>query len=290
MEEIAQNTADAIVENAEEINQFTQYFQGRLPGVLDFALKIIIIAILFFVCRKLIKVVLRILEKSFERAEMEPASAHFTLSVVQAILYVILAAILATCLGVSGASIAALLGSMGVGVVLALRESLSNIAGGFILLFMKPFVSGDYIHEDSNGNEGTVVKIDLFYTTLLTVDNRTVCIPNGIVANSSLTNISRQDKRQLREKVSISYRAGIEQAKEVLEKILDEDASILKDEKIEVVVESLGDHGVVLGWHAWVKPQEYFPAKWRITEAIKYRFDKEGIDIPYQQLEVSIRR
>lgn len=290
MEEIAQNTADAIVENAEEINQFTQYFQGKLPGVLDFALKIIIIAILFFVCRKLIKVVVKILEKSFERAEMEPASAHFTLSVIQAILYVILAAILATCLGVSGASIAALLGSMGVGVVLALRESLSNIAGGFILLFMKPFVSGDYIHEDSNGNEGTVVKIDLFYTTLLTVDNRTVCIPNGIMANSSLTNISKQDKRQLREKVSISYRADIEQAKKVLEKILDEDVSILKDEKIEVVVESLGDHGVVLGWHAWVKPQEYFPTKWRITETIKYRFDKEGIDIPYQQLEVSIRR
>ncbi|MDY2819999.1 MAG: mechanosensitive ion channel family protein, partial [Hominisplanchenecus sp.] len=228
MEEIAQSTADAIVENAEEINQFTQYFQGKLPGALDFALKLIIVAILFFICRKLIKIILKILERSFERAEMETASAHFTLSVIQAILYVILAAILATCLGVSGASVAALLGSMGVGVVLALRESLSNIAGGFILLFMKPFVSGDYIHEDSNGNEGTVVRIDLFYTTLVTVDNRTVCIPNGIMANSSLTNISKQDKRQLREKVCISYRADIEEARQVLMKILEKDVSVMK--------------------------------------------------------------
>lgn len=290
MEEIAQSTADAIVENAEEINQFTQYFQGKLPGALDFALKLIIVAILFFICRKLIKIILKILERSFERAEMETASAHFTLSVIQAILYVILAAILATCLGVSGASVAALLGSMGVGVVLALRESLSNIAGGFILLFMKPFVSGDYIHEDSNGNEGTVVRIDLFYTTLLTVDNRTVCIPNGIMANSSLTNISKQDKRQLREKLCISYRADIEEARQVLMKILEKDVSVLKEEKFEVVVENLGDHGVLLGWHAWVKPQDYFPARWRITEEIKYQFDEKGIDIPYQQLEVSIRR
>lgn len=156
-------------------------------------------------------------------------------------------------------------------------------------MFMKPFVSGDYIHEDTNGNEGTVVKIDLFYTTLLTVDNRTVCIPNGIMTNSSLTNISRQDKRQLREKVSISYRADIEQAKNTLRVILDEEESILKEEPIEVVVDSLGDHGVILAWHAWVKPQDYFPTKWRITEEIKYKFDAQGIEIPYQQLEVLVR-
>ena len=197
---------------------------------------------------------------------------------------------MATFLGVSGASVAALIGSMGVGVVLALKESLSNIAGGFILLFMKPFVSGDYIHEDTHGNEGTVVKVDLFYTTLLTIDNRTVSIPNGIITNSSLTNISKQDKRQLREKVGISYRNDINEARKVLLAILQKDAAILKEEKMEVVVESLGDSGVILGWHAWVRPQDYFPAKWRITEEIKYRFDENQIEIPYQQIDVKISR
>lgn len=94
---------------------------------------------------------------------------------------------------------------------------------------MKPFVSGDYIHEDTHGNEGTVVKVDLFYTTLLTIDNRTVSIPNGIITNSSLTNISKQDKRQLREKVGISYRNDINEARKVLLAILQKDAAILKE-------------------------------------------------------------
>ena len=204
MEQIAENTADSLTESVKEVNQFTQYFQGKMPGLMDLGIKLVIVLIAFFVCRKIIQLILKIFGRSFERAGMEAASAHFTLSIMKAIMYVMVVAVMATFLGVSGASVAALIGSMGVGVVLALKESLSNIAGGFILLFMKPFVSGDYIHEDTHGNEGTVVKVDLFYTTLLTIDNRTVSIPNGIITNSSLTNISKQDKRQLREKVGIS--------------------------------------------------------------------------------------
>ena len=205
MEQIAENTADSLTESVKEVNQFTQYFQGKMPGLMDLGIKLVIVLIAFFVCRKIIQLILKIFGRSFERAGMEAASAHFTLSIMKAIMYVMVVAVMATFLGVSGASVAALIGSMGVGVVLALKESLSNIAGGFILLFMKPFVSGDYIHEDTHGNEGTVVKVDLFYTTLLTIDNRTVSIPNGIITNSSLTNISKQDKRQLREKVGVMY-------------------------------------------------------------------------------------
>ena len=181
MEQIAENTADSLTESVKEVNQFTQYFQGKMPGLMDLGIKLVIVLIAFFVCRKIIQLILKIFGRSFERAGMEAASAHFTLSIMKAIMYVMVVAVMATFLGVSGASVAALIGSMGVGVVLALKESLSNIAGGFILLFMKPFVSGDYIHEDTHGNEGTVVKVDLFYTTLLTIDNRTVSIPNGII-------------------------------------------------------------------------------------------------------------
>lgn len=287
---IARSTVDAIVENAEEISQFRKYFQGKVPGAVDFALQIAMVIIIFIICRKLIKFAMRILNRSFEKAGVEAASAHFTVSVIQAVFYILLVAVLATFLGVEGTSVAALIGSMGVGIVLALKESLSNIAGGFILLFMKPFVSGDYIHEDSKGNEGTVVKIDLFYTSLLTIDNRTVCIPNGMLSNSSLTNFSRQDKRQLREKVSISYHADIEQAKAVIENILRTDAGILQEEPVEVVVDNLGEHGVILAWHAWVRPTEYFPTRWRITEQIKYQYDKAGIEIPYNQLDIYVRK
>lgn len=292
MEEITQSAVDSLTDdvaaNIADFNIFKDYFQGKVPGTLDFVLKTVMVVAIFLICRKLIKFFMKILGRSFERAGMEAASANFTISVIQAVMYVVLVAVLATSLGVDAASIAALLGSMGVGIVLALKESLSNIAGGVILLFMKPFVSGDYIREDSNGNEGTVVKIDLFYTTLLTVDNQTVCIPNGILSNSSLTNISKQDKRQLREKVGISYRANIGQAKKVLEDILHAEDSILKDQPINVVVEQLGDHAVILAWHAWVRPSEYHPTRWRLTEKIKNAFDEQGIEIPYNQLDVHI--
>lgn len=290
IEQITQSAAEALTEGTQNMNILKDYFQGKVPGALDFVLKIAVAVVVFIICSKVIKTFVRALHRSFERTGMEAASANFTVSILRALAYIVLAAVLATFLGVEGTSVAALLGSMGVGIVLALKESLSNIAGGFILLLMKPFVSGDYIHEDTKGNEGTVVKIDLFYTTLLTIDNRTVCIPNGVIANSSLTNISRQDKRQIREKVAISYRADIAQAKKVLEELLKSEESILKEEPIQVVVDSLGDHGVILGWNVWVRPDAYFSVRWRIMEQIKYHFDEAGIEIPYNQLDVYVRK
>lgn len=271
------------------LNLITDFFQGKVSGTMDFVLKILIVIIAFLICKKIIKVLTKIIGRSFERAEVEAATANFTISIIEALLYVVLVAILAVYMGVDGTSIAAVIGSMGVAIGLALKESLSNLAGGVILLCMKPFVSGDYIREDCNANEGTVVKVDLFYTTLLTVDNRTVSIPNGMLANSSLTNFSRQDKRQIREKVGISYNADIAQARKVLEDILEAEEAILKEEPMNVVVEELGDHAVILGWHCWVQPSEYHPTRWRVTERIKYAFDEQGIEIPYNQLDVYLK-
>lgn len=280
---------EQLEEHTQEANQFLEYLKGKLPAMLDFLFKILIVLLLFFIGKKVIKLIRKIMRKSFERAGLETGSIHFLDSLIKAVLYVILVASLATYLGIKEGSIAALLGSMGVGIVLALKESLSNIAGGFILLIMKPFVVGDYIKEDDSGNEGTVDRIDLFYTTLITPDNRTVALPNGILSNTSMTNISKQDKRQLRERVGISYEADIRRAKGILEKILREDPQVLQEEEREVFVDQLGDSAVMLGWRAWVRPENYWAARWRITEQIKYAFDGEGISIPYNQLEVTIK-
>lgn len=282
---------DNIINEAEKANRIVTYFQDKLPGFVDYGLKILVALIIFFVGTKLIKWALELLKKPFIRAGLEGGSVHFLNSLIRALLYIILAASLATTyLGVKEASIAALLGSIGVGVVLALKESLGNIAGGFILLLMKPFVLGDYIKEDDKGNEGTVNKIDLFYTTLLTPDNRTICIPNGSLSNTSLTNLSRQEKRQLRMVIGISYEAEMKKAKELLEEILGEEPAILEEEPIEVFVEELLTSSVELGFRGWVKPEEYWPAKWRLTEKVKEVFDKNGIKIPYSQLDVMIKR
>lgn len=282
--------AEAVIgDQVEKVNKVVQYFRDKTPDLIDFGLKLVFALLIFFIGVKLIKFILKTFRKSFAKAGLESGSINFLNSLAKAILYVILLSSLAVYLGVKEASIAALIGSMGLGIVLALKESLSNLAGGFILLIMKPFISGDYIKEDNNGNEGTVQEIDLFYTTLVTPDNSTVSIPNGILANSSLTNISRQDKRQLRESIGISYSADIKRAKEVLEYILTRDEGIMQDEAIDVFVNNLGDSSIELGWRAWVRPDDYWTTRWRIIEIIKYEFDKAGLEIPYQQMEVSLR-
>ncbi len=287
--ELGGQVVKAVQEQAEEVNKVLEFFNSKMPSMLEFGLRILIAGIVFFIGRKLIKLLLKLIKKSLLRSQMEEGSIHFMESLIKALLYIVLVAGLATYLGVEAASIAALLGSMGVGIVLALKESLSNLAGGFILLIMKPFMVGDYIKEDAHGNEGTVQKIDLFYTYLLTPDHRTVNVPNGVLSNTSLTNISRQDKRQLREIVGISYQADIRKAKEVIEKVLSMDEAVLVSEPVEVFVDTLNESSVDLGWRVWVKPEDYFPVKWRLTEAIKYTLDESKIEIPYRQLDVTVR-
>lgn len=288
--ELGEQVAKAVQEKADEVNRFVEFINGKIPAMLDFGLKLLIAAVIFFIGSKVISILQRILKRSFQRAQLEEGSLNFMDSLVKALLYIILVAGLATYLGVQSASIAALLGSMGVGIVLALKESLSNLAGGFILLMMKPFTVGDYIKEDANGNEGTVEKIDLFYTYLLTPDNRTVSVPNGVLSNSSLTNVSTQDKRQIRECVGISYQADIKEAKETIERVLLAEELVLTAEPVEVFVDTLGESSVDLGWRVWVKSEDYFTVKWRLTENIKYAFDEAGIEIPYRQLEVAVRQ
>ena len=288
--ELGEQVAKVVQEKAEEANQMMTYINGKIPAFLDFGLKLLIAGVLFFIGSRVISFLLKLLKRSFVRAQMEEGSLHFINSLVKALLYVILVAGLATYLGVKEASIAALLGSMGVGIVLALKESLSNLAGGFILLIMKPFQVGDYIKEDGHGIVGTVEKIDLFYTYLLTPDNRTVSVPNGILSNTSLTNISRQEMRQIREIVGISYQADIREAKETIEKVLRMEKRILTTQDVEVFVETLGESSVDIGWRVWVRTEDYFPVRRQLTEEIKYAFDEAGIEIPYRQLEVAVRQ
>ena len=181
---------------------------------------------------------------------------------------------------------AALIASGGVAIGLALQGSLSNFAGGVLILLLKPFEVGDYIIEDTNKNEGTVKEIQIFYTKLSTIDNKTIVIPNGILTNNSLTNATAKDERRLDLKVDIAYEASIKEAKAVIETILKNDEAVLQDEDINVFVDALGESSVVLGARAWTKNEDFWSAKWRILEEIKEQLDEHHISIPYQQLMV----
>ena len=169
----------------------------------------------------------------------------------------------------------------GVAIGLVLQGGLSNLAGGVIILILRPFSVGDYIIENAGNQEGTVVKIDLFYTTLSTVDNRRITVPNGTLTNSSIVNVTAKDSRKLEIKVGISYQADLRKAKQILQGLLEEDASIMSEEGMQVFVDQLAADSVILGLRAWVKTEEYWATKWRLNEEIKLALTKQVLKFPF---------
>lgn len=280
--EVTEVTQEA-VENA---NEFVQYFQDHIPSLIGFGIKVLIALIAFFIGRILIKWVRKIVRASLERSEADKGVEQFVDSVLKAGLYILLIFSIAAKLGVDTTSVAALVASGGVAIGLALQGSLSNFAGGVLILLLKPFTVGDYIIEDSNGNEGTVKEIQIFYTKLSTIDNKTIVIPNGMLTNNSLTNATAKDVRRLDLKVDISYHADLRKAKDIIESLLKKDDCILKEEEISVFVDELAASAVIIGARAWVKSEDFWPTRWRLLEEIKLTLDARGIEIPYQQVTV----
>ena len=273
-------------EVVEEVSKLTQYINDKIPDVIDFALSVVLALVVFIIGAKLIGWVRKLVKRSLERSSVDKGVEQFVDSMLKFGLYALLIFSIGKNFGLDTTSVAAVLASGGVAIGLALQGSLSNFAGGVLILLLKPFVVGDYIIEDTNKCEGTVKEIQIFYTKLVTMDNKTVVIPNGTLANNSLTNVTAQDKRKLDLKVDISYDADLKKAKELIEALLKEDTSIMQEEGMLVFVDSLGSSSVVLGARAWVKTAEYWTPRWRLLENIKLTLDENGIEIPYQQLTV----
>ena len=272
----------------EEIDRAQAYMDQYLPGVVSFGLKVLIALLVFFISSRLIKLVRRLVRRSMERAGADTGLVQFIDSLLKAFLYFVLVMLIASGFGVDTASVIALAGSAGLAAGLALQGSLSNFAGGVLILMVKPFKVGDYIIQGDL--EGTVSQIEMIYTSLLTPDNRKVVIPNGALADSSLINVTAQEKRRLDIDVGISYAADLRRAKEVCMKLLEQDARILQDEERLAVVSELADSAVMLKVRFWVRPEDYWMAKWEMTEAVKLAFDENGIEIPFNQLDVHVRQ
>ena len=284
--EVAEVTQDTV----EEMNQFVQYIQDSVPSMIGFGIRVLMALVAFFIGRMIIKWIRKIVRRSLERSNADKGVEQFVDSVLKFGLYFLLIFSLVSELGVDTTSVAAVVASGGVAIGLALQGSLSNFAGGVLILILKPFQVGDYIIEDTNKNEGTVTEIQIFYTKLSTIDNKTIVIPNGMLTNSSLTNATAKDERRLDLKVSISYEADLKQAKSLIEDILRNDESVEKDEEILVFVDELAESAVVLGARAWVKSEVYWETRWRVLENIKLTMDAQGIEIPYPKLSVHMAK
>lgn len=285
MDEVIETTNEA----AEDVNVFIQYLQDHIPNLISFAIEIVLALIFFFLGRIAIKWIRKLTRKMLERSNVDKGVETFVDSLLKFMLYGILLFTIATKFGFDTASVAALIASAGVAVGLAVQGSLSNFAGGILILLLKPFVVGDYIIEDNHGDEGTVKEIQLFYTKLLTVDNRTVVIPNGMLTNNSLTNVTHMDERKLELKVSISYESDLLKAKAVLADLIRKESRIMQDKEHKIFVDELGDDGVILGMRCWVSTEDYWNVRWNMLEEIKLTFDRESIVIPYRQMNVRIQ-
>ena len=287
--DVIDSAAEATNEAAQEVNQFVQFVQDNIPNIIEFGIKVILALVFFFLGSKVIKWIRKIVHRSFERTNVDAGVAQFVDSMIKFGLYALLIFMIATNFGIESSSIAALIASAGVAVGLALQGSLSNVAGGILILLLKPFAVGDYIVVTQEGIEGTVKEIQIFYTKMATVDNQTVVVPNSILTSNSLTNVTARPERQLDLKVGIGYDSDLKKAKKLIEDMLYSDSSVIQDEDIKVFVDSLGASAVVIGLRAWVKTEEYWATRWRLMEQIKLTFDAEGIEIPYNQLTVNVK-
>ena len=270
---------------------YKQYFSDYLPALTKLGLKVVMALLVFVGGRKVIQWFVSFIKKSMERASVDKGVVQFTGSLLRIVLYILLVFSIATHFGVKESSIAALLGTAGVTVGLALQGGLANIAGGIMLLIFKPFQVGDYIIiAQQNGCEGTVYKIEICYTTLISIDNKHIVIPNGTLSGSIITNVTARDLRKLEIKVGISYDSDIKKAKAILEEILHNDEDTKDDQGMVVFVDVLGESAVVMGLRVWVATEKYWPARWRLNELIKEAFDANGIEIPYNQLQVHVKK
>ena len=189
-------------------------------------------------------------------------------------------------IGIATTSFVAVMGAAGLAVGLALQGSLSNFAGAVLILFFKPFKSGDYI--EAGGKEGTVKEIGIFTTKIATVDNKIVYIPNGQLANSNITNYSEEPTRRLDIVFGVGYGDDLKKAKDILNKVIANDSRFLKDPEPVVAVLELGASSVDIAFRPWVKAEDYWAAKFDTLQLVKETFDAEGISIPFPQRDVHI--
>lgn len=189
-------------------------------------------------------------------------------------------------MGVNQATIVAALGSVGVGISLALQGGAANFAGGVLLLVQRPFKVGDFIREVNEGNEGFVASIGMFYTTLLSLGDRTITIPNSKLTDASVINYTASGFWLVNINIGISYTDDIDLAKSIMRRAFEEEPRVLKNKPIDLLLDSLGESSVKLEVRGWTTIEDHFGAMWDLTERIKKDFDAAGITIAFNQLDV----
>ena len=255
---------------------------------LRFGLRLLIALVILVVVWKLIGLLVKLVRKALAKAGVDQGVIQFGCAFLNVICKMLLVFMIAMGFGVDTAGAIALLGGAGVTIGLAVQGSLSNLAGGIMILLVKPFRIGDYIREDTKGHEGTVKEISLFTTRLVTYDNKIVVLPNGSLANTSVTNFTGVTKRMLEIKIGVAYDTDIALCKETLFNVAKENPSVYQDEEILAFLDSFEDSAMLMGLRCFVPVTDFKKRLWDMNERVKAAFDEAGIVIPFPQRDVHL--
>lgn len=297
MEEAIETTASApeLISEAEVVmeavttgNVTSEVLSDFGKALLAYIPTVIAAILLYFIGKLIAKCVIKIIDRGMGRTRIDDTARSFLKSLLSIVFSAFAIVIALSVLGIPMTSIITAIGAAGVAIGLALQNSLSNVAGGFIILFTKPFGKGDYII--TNGIEGIVDEITILSTRLITIDNKVVYIPNGMVSSSPITNFSHEEKRRVDLVFSIAYGENFKRAIDVIKEIMTDHELVLKggaDEPFVRVCE-LGESSVNLTARAWTKTENYWTVYFDLIEGVKSKFDELGIEIPYNKLDVNI--
>ncbi|NMH59240.1 mechanosensitive ion channel family protein [Alteromonas ponticola] len=267
---------------AEDIERYINVY--AIPWAINIAMAVII----FVIGRIVVSIVMSMFAKVMARSKYDQMLIDFLESIISAVLMLFVIVASLDELGVNTTSLVAILGAAGLAIGLSLQDSLKNFAAGVMLLVFKPFKSGNFV--ECAGTAGTVQKIGIFTSTLTSVDNKEIIIPNGKIYSDRITNYSARDTRRCDMTFGIGYDDDLRKAKAVLQELVDEEERILKEPACLIGVNDLGDNSVNFTVRPWVASSDFLAVKLAFTEAVKLRFDEEGISIPYPQMDVHIHK
>lgn len=264
---------------------FQSFMESLLKELPLIAIRIVFLGIVIILFPRIINYFLHIYQKTLDRKNVDPLFKSFSHSFLKTVGYVVLFFIGIGIFGIKGTSLITVLGTAGLAIGLALQGSLSNLAGGMLILFFRPFLKGEYIIS-SSGAEGTVDQIFILYTHLITVDGKLVVVPNSELVNSTITNFTRTPERRLDITVSVVNETSIDKIQEILTKISEEYPTILQDKPktLKLFKQNIGYMDFL--FRVWVKNEDYWNSLFDLNEVIKKSLDANGIEMPYQRIEL----
>jgi len=276
----------------EDVNEVvegaTELLETGKELAMVYGLRVLLAILVLLIGLRIVKVITRALGRTMDKRNIDSSLKPFLKSLTDTILKIVLVISVISMLGVETTSFIAVLGAAGLAVGLALSGTLQNFAGGVLILILKPFKVGDFI--DAQGFMGTVREIQIFATILKTPDNRTVIVPNGPLSTGSVTNFSTEPRRRVDMEFGIGYSDDIDKTKEVLNRLCKEDERILQDPAPQIVLGTLGDSSVDFKVRVWCEADDYWGIYFDFHEKVKKTFDKEGIGIPFPQMDVHLHK